>query len=205
MFCLFTAGSRTLVCGGTILNSCVSNYYCVAVDLLGHCDSDKPRAGDYSIPAQAKRVLALADALGINQVTLVGHSMGGQIAMCLAAQIDPKRVIRLVNVAGVVTGKLSRDVENFGYPPFNLMCHAPWMFTLTRLYVHFAPLANLFYGRRWYYDMYSLPREVWLGEILMAARVEMATPIYHAGQAIHALNLSNYLSQIQAPTLTIFR
>lgn len=179
-------------------------YHCIAVDLLGHGDSAKPRDGDYSIPAQARLVLQLADKLGIRQFTLIGHSMGGQIALYIASQLAPARVIQLVNVAGVVTAKLSADVENFGYPAFNLMRFAPWMYTFLRFYVHFAPLANLAYGRTWYHDLYSLPREVWLSDMLLAARVEMATPIYLAGQAIHALNLSDHLTQIQAPTLTIF-
>lgn len=186
------------------LKALSEHYYCIALDLLGHGDSDKPRDGDYSIPAQGRRVLALADTLGFDRFALAGHSMGGQTAMCIASQLAPTRVTKLVNVAGVVTGKLSDAVESFGYPAFRVMRFAPWMYAMVRFYVQFAPLANFFYGRTWYHDMYSLPREVWLGEMLMAARSEMAAPMYHAGQAIHALNLSQHLWQIQAPTLTIF-
>src|SRR6187549_3296243 len=50
-------------------------FYCVAVDLLGHGDSDKPGCGDYSISAQAGRVLAVADALEFEQFGVIGHSM----------------------------------------------------------------------------------------------------------------------------------
>ncbi len=36
------------------------SHFCVAIDLLGLAASDKPANGDYSIPAQAKLVLALS-------------------------------------------------------------------------------------------------------------------------------------------------
>jgi pimeloyl-ACP methyl ester carboxylesterase len=52
------------------------HFYCVAIDLMGHGASDILPDGDYSIVAQAERVLALADELGFQQFTLIGHSMG---------------------------------------------------------------------------------------------------------------------------------
>jgi 2-hydroxymuconate-semialdehyde hydrolase len=55
------------------------SHYCVAIDLLGFGNSDKPADADYSIAAQGQRVLQLANALGIDRFTLMGHSMGGQI------------------------------------------------------------------------------------------------------------------------------
>src|SRR5687768_5088272 len=41
-----------------------SKYYCIAPDLLGFGGSDKPAGADYSLPAQAQRILKLADQLG---------------------------------------------------------------------------------------------------------------------------------------------
>ena len=38
------------------------DYYCLALDLLGFGDSEKPRQADFSIEAQAKRVLTFAEA-----------------------------------------------------------------------------------------------------------------------------------------------
>jgi pimeloyl-ACP methyl ester carboxylesterase len=57
----------------------------IAPDLLGHGESDKPRA-DYSLAAFANGVRDLLTALDIDRVTIVGHSLGGGIAMQFAYQ-----------------------------------------------------------------------------------------------------------------------
>lgn len=64
-----------------------------AVDLRGHGRSDRP--GDYSLELMRDDVIALLDALGLDRVDLVGHSMGGVVAH-LVAQARPWRVVRLV-------------------------------------------------------------------------------------------------------------
>ena len=60
-------------------------YRVIAPDLLGHGDSDKPR-GDYSVGAFAVMLRDLLDALDVSRVTVVGHSLGGGIAMRFAHQ-----------------------------------------------------------------------------------------------------------------------
>ncbi|BBX00267.1 alpha/beta fold hydrolase [Mycolicibacterium moriokaense] len=60
-------------------------YRVIAPDLLGHGQSDKPR-GDYSVGAFAVVLRDLLDELGIKKVTVVGHSLGGGIAMQFAHQ-----------------------------------------------------------------------------------------------------------------------
>ncbi len=57
----------------------------VAPDLLGHGDSAKPR-GDYSLGAYASAVRDLMAALGHDSATVVGHSLGGGVAMQFAYQ-----------------------------------------------------------------------------------------------------------------------
>ena len=68
----------------------------IAPDLLGHGRSAKPR-GDYSLGAYATGLRDLLRALNIDAVTVVGHSMGGGIAMQFAYQF-PERCERLVLV-----------------------------------------------------------------------------------------------------------
>lgn len=80
----------------------------VAPDLLGHGDSDAP-PGDYSLGAHAAALRDLLDALDIERVTLVGHSLGGGIAMQFL-YLFPERVERLVLVAA---GGLGREVSTF--------------------------------------------------------------------------------------------
>ncbi|MBP2706859.1 alpha/beta hydrolase [Microbispora sp. RL4-1S] len=62
-------------------------------DLRGHGGSEWP--GVYSLELMRDDVAALLDALGLDQVDLVGHSMGGAVAY-LFAQAQPRRVRRLV-------------------------------------------------------------------------------------------------------------
>jgi pimeloyl-ACP methyl ester carboxylesterase len=78
----------------------------VAPDLLGHGQSAKPR-GDYSLGAHANGLRDLLGVLGHERVTVVGHSLGGGIAMQLAYQF-PELCERLVLVS---SGGLGRDVH----------------------------------------------------------------------------------------------
>jgi pimeloyl-ACP methyl ester carboxylesterase len=68
----------------------------LAPDLLGHGTSAKPR-GDYSLGAYASGLRDLLLALGLERATVVGHSLGGGVAMQFAYQF-PELVERLVLV-----------------------------------------------------------------------------------------------------------
>jgi pimeloyl-ACP methyl ester carboxylesterase len=78
----------------------------IAPDLLGHGESAKPR-GDYSLGAFASGVRDLLIGLDIEGATVVGHSLGGGIAMQFAYQF-PERCQRLVLVS---SGGLGQDVH----------------------------------------------------------------------------------------------
>lgn len=78
----------------------------LAVDLLGHGRSDKPRA-DYSIAAYANGMRDLLSVLEIERATVVGHSLGGGVAMQFAYQY-PEMVERLVLVS---SGGVTVDVH----------------------------------------------------------------------------------------------
>ncbi|AEH08462.1 MULTISPECIES: alpha/beta fold hydrolase [Protofrankia] len=78
----------------------------IVPDLLGHGESDKPR-GDYSIGGYACGMRDLLTVLGIDRVTVVGHSLGGGIAMQFAYQF-PERCERVVLVA---TGGVCPDLH----------------------------------------------------------------------------------------------
>ena len=78
----------------------------IAPDLLGHGESATPR-GDYSLGAHASGARDVATALGHERVTVVGHSLGGGIALQFAYQF-PERTERLVLVS---SGGLGREVH----------------------------------------------------------------------------------------------
>src|SRR3954452_16359888 len=81
-------------------------YKVIAPDLLGHGESAKPR-GDYSLGAYAARVRDLLVALGHRRATVVGHSLGGGIAMQFAYEYPPFAE-RLVLVS---SGGIGREVH----------------------------------------------------------------------------------------------
>ena len=83
-----------------------ADYRVLAPDLFGHGASAKPM-GDYSLGAHAATLRDLLDQLGIDRVTLVGHSLGGGIAMQFC-YLFPERVERLVLVS---SGGLGRSVS----------------------------------------------------------------------------------------------
>jgi pimeloyl-ACP methyl ester carboxylesterase len=66
----------------------------IAVDLLGHGGSEKPGSG-YSIPNQAKLVAEAMERLGVRGAEVVGHSLGGGVAVALAVAA-PELVERVV-------------------------------------------------------------------------------------------------------------
>ncbi len=78
----------------------------IAPDLLGHGLSDKPRA-DYSVAAYANGMRDLLSVLDVDKVTVVGHSLGGGVAMQFAYQF-PQLLERLILVGA---GGVTKDVN----------------------------------------------------------------------------------------------
>jgi pimeloyl-ACP methyl ester carboxylesterase len=85
-----------------------TNHTVLVPDLLGHGQSAKPR-GDYSMGAFASGIRDLALSLELEPATVVGHSLGGGVAMQFAYQF-PERTGRLALVS---SGGLGRRVHPF--------------------------------------------------------------------------------------------
>jgi pimeloyl-ACP methyl ester carboxylesterase len=89
-----------------LIGELAENARVIAPDLFGHGASAKPM-GDYSLGAHAAALRDLLDKLGIDTVTLVGHSLGGGIAMQFG-YLFPERVER---IALISSGGLGREVS----------------------------------------------------------------------------------------------
>ena len=98
------AGSSTT--WRAVMPALAEHYTVIAPDLLGHGQSAKPR-GDYSLGAYASGIRDLLTVLEKERVTLVGHSLGGGVAMQFAYQF-PEWAERLVLVA---SGGLGKEVS----------------------------------------------------------------------------------------------
>src|SRR5215207_1162372 len=88
-----------------VIPSLSEHFTVIAPDLLGHGESDKPDA-DYSLGGYANGMRDLLTILGIDRVTVVGHSFGGGVAMQFAYQF-PDRTERVVLIS---TGGLGKEV-----------------------------------------------------------------------------------------------
>ncbi len=86
----------------------------VALDLRGHGRSEPPKNGDYTIAAMAGDIAAVVDTLGLGRFVLVGHSMGGGVALAYAGA-HPDRVAGLVLVDPIGDGKQIPPAEAKAY------------------------------------------------------------------------------------------
>jgi len=74
-----------------------SHYRVLALDLRGHGESDWHPDGAYGYDDHVEDVEALVEALGIDRLVVVGHSLGGRIAMLYGGR-NPERLAGLVIV-----------------------------------------------------------------------------------------------------------
>lgn len=131
----------------------------VAPDLIGHGDSAAPR-GDYSLGAHAASIRDLLAAIGIDRATIVGHSLGGGVAMQFFYQF-PQRVERLVLIS---SGGLGQEVS-----PLLRTAALPGTSSLLSLVIQPRLLAALTGAGRWLRER-SLGAGVYLQAIARALR-----------------------------------
>lgn len=75
----------------------LAGHRSLLIDLLGHGISDRPAGFDYSLESHADALAAALTAAGVDGAELIAHSMGGSVAIVLAAR-HPRLVSRLVLV-----------------------------------------------------------------------------------------------------------
>ena len=93
-----------------------SGHRVIAIDLLGHGGSEKPRTG-YSMENQAQIIAQALNQLGVEGATVVGHSLGATVATALAEQ-SSELVDRLVIVD---------QAPGRGYGSFDLLTSATFV------------------------------------------------------------------------------
>lgn len=91
-------------------------YHVVAIDLPGFGDSEKNLSYNYARENQANTVIELINYLELDEVTLVGHSMGGMISL-MSAYKEPELIKQLVLIgsAGLETGNPPGSLPLFVY------------------------------------------------------------------------------------------
>jgi pimeloyl-ACP methyl ester carboxylesterase len=111
-----------------VMTRLADRFQLVAPDLRGFGDSDKP-TGAFGPPDHAADMLALLDALGLDQVGLVGHDVGGAVMQPLA-RAAPERLAGLFFFDFVYPGIGARmgapdRLNEIWYQSFHQMAMAP--------------------------------------------------------------------------------
>lgn len=77
-----------------------ANYRVIAFDLRGHGESDWVSDGDYGVMDHVFDLASLLKTLNIDRFTLIGHSLGGNIALRYAG-LYPEQIEKLVAIEGL--------------------------------------------------------------------------------------------------------
>jgi pimeloyl-ACP methyl ester carboxylesterase len=177
-------------------------HYCIAIDLLGFGDSSKPDKGDYSIRAQAERILKTADYLGFPQFSLAGHSMGAQISLYLSATMATNRVLKLASISGVVTGKLTTYTRMVNMQLVRTGRYIPWFYKIIHSMSRHPPFANWAF-KVWFADPARLPFCSWALDRRQALNPASAISAYEAYRSLQKTNLTSLLPGLNIPVLAI--
>lgn len=178
------------------------HFYCIAPDQLGFGESDKPSGDYYRIPDQARRARDILAHYDIERATVVGHSMGGQIALTLAA-LDPQRVERLIVVDPPISGRLHWRLLTLT-PLLELVgsgIEAPLQRVIERGTGRpelVAPLMTVFFARPF---EHLADVAYWSKQIIADGQIRSS---YWAYRAIRAWDLRPHLRRIHAPLLAIW-
>jgi pimeloyl-ACP methyl ester carboxylesterase len=171
-------------------------------DLLGHGLSAKPRT-DYSLGAHANMLRDLLDRLGHDRVTMVGHSLGGGIALQFAYQYR-QRVEALMLVAsggfgGDVAGLLRAAALPGSGMALRLLTARPVRWTIGALG---GVLARALPGLGDVEDVRRLSGSLVTAEARAACLATLRAVIDPSGQRVSAMNRLPAAAQI--PTLLVW-
>ena len=138
------------------------NYKVVAIDLAGHGESGLNRK-EWTMGSFGEDVVAVVNKLALDQVVLIGHSMGGPVIL-EAAKRMPQRVIGLVGVDTLENFEFKftqEQIDDFFTPLRSNFVEA------TRDYVRtmFTPNSDPALVEKIVADMSSAPQEVGLGAL----------------------------------------
>jgi pimeloyl-ACP methyl ester carboxylesterase len=177
-------------------------YHFIVPDHLGFGQSDKPRGDHYGIDKQAERSWFILKHFGYERAQVMGHSMGGQIALTLAGTY-PEAVERLIVVDPAVTGKL-HPLSQMGIIwliPVRFGIAAPVVGAI-KLLLRFPslglPLMTVYFPRP------HKQREAaiyWGGQIIADGQIYSSA---WAQKAVLQWDVTPLLGKITAPTLAIW-
>jgi pimeloyl-ACP methyl ester carboxylesterase len=177
------------------VDHCARNYRVVTIDLAGHGESGLNRQ-EWSINAYGEDVAAVVNKLGLDEVILVGHSMGGPIAV----EAAPKLAANVLGLIGVdcfqsfvweyseeqVDGYLASFRDDFSATTEN------WVREM------FPPTADSVLVERIATDMARLSPEVGLGSLQSLFTLDQAELLKASTLPITAINADMWPTDVEA-------
>jgi pimeloyl-ACP methyl ester carboxylesterase len=180
-------------------------YRFIVPDHLGFGQSYKPRGDHYQIAEQAERTKFILSHFGYENrpVSIVGHSMGGQIALTFAG-LYPESINRLIVVDPAVTGKLhpATTIPRWLITPALRWGDAWPLEAIFRIGLAF-PLLSVWLMRIYFpYPYERIPDSLyWMGRIIADGQANSSV---WAENAIVEGDVTPLLPNITAPTLALW-
>jgi len=110
-----------------IVDRLEDRYQCTVMDCRGAADSAHPEDG-YTVAQMANDVIGMADHLGLQSFTYIGHSMGGMNAMTFAGRHpDQVRALILIDVGPEVSVDGAKEVQQFVAGPYEMDSLDEWV------------------------------------------------------------------------------
>lgn len=185
-----------------VIEHLAPDYRCLALDWPGYGASE--HMPDPTIQKYTWLVDAFCRALDLDQVMLMGHSMGGQISL-LTAINHPQRVARVVTLGAVITGEVyvSRSMRWIGLAGLRIMAIPAIGAPLMRLVNRFTPLVRRMVGGIWYGAKECMDTVYFERDFALWMRQDTIITRLHNWPSMTGTNLLPRLAEVEAPVLLV--
>jgi pimeloyl-ACP methyl ester carboxylesterase len=170
------------------------HYHCIAVDLPGYGKSSKGNY-EFSMTYYAQVIKEFATKKGLKNIVLVGHSMGGQIALTTALQY-PDLIEKLVLIAPA------------GFETFNKGERSWFTNVMSPDAVRLTPVDQI--RTNLTYNFYNMPDDaefMYTDRVAMRTAVDFNGYVYAVSESVKGMieqPIYDFLPKIKQPTLAIF-
>ena len=181
---------------GSVRALTAAGYRVIVPDQIGFCKSSKPRAMQYSLDLMATLTKKLLASRGVTRASIVGHSLGGMLAMRYAIMF-PDAVDRMVLINPL--GLKDRSEEGLGYTDVDTL----WAGEKKTSYASIKAYQQANY----YHDTWkpAYDRWVWMQAGMYAGpgRDDVALAQAKTSEMIHTQTVAHELERIVVPTVMI--
>lgn len=183
------------------INNLKSKYYCIAVDFPGFGSSESPKIDDYYVRIQSQKIVFISDFLGLNNYSLAGLGMGGNVSIYIASAINAARIEKLILINSLPTGSYSTILKKY-LKNFALFSKSNISYKVFKNVIDFRIKTNSSFLKHFIFETNNIQIKK---EFQKLVNINPLNPfsINNAYYSIQSLDLTNNLRNIQAETLLI--